>query len=144
VYQGSPGVLTVAGRARGRMESWQKWSFPCGQLGPVGGMRVGWRPVRKRRRIGWFSSVGEPALTPVPRPGEDPGCAVELTEVLTRGEAWWTLAFEAAGPADLLHSELEATAASVFAPALPDEVELGVTDSMSYAEWLWRHIATSG
>ena len=29
VYHGSPGVLEVAGRARGRPESWDKWSFPC-------------------------------------------------------------------------------------------------------------------
>ncbi len=28
VYHGSPGILEVAERARGRMESWQKWSFP--------------------------------------------------------------------------------------------------------------------
>jgi hypothetical protein len=28
VYRGSPGILEVAGRARGRMESWQKGSFP--------------------------------------------------------------------------------------------------------------------
>ena len=27
-YRGSPGILEVAGRARGRMESWQKWPFP--------------------------------------------------------------------------------------------------------------------
>ena len=27
VYRGSPGILEVAGRARGRLESWQKWSF---------------------------------------------------------------------------------------------------------------------
>ena len=26
-HRGSPGILEVAGRARGRMESWQKWSF---------------------------------------------------------------------------------------------------------------------
>ena len=29
-YRGSPGLLEVAGRARGRLESWQKWSFPHG------------------------------------------------------------------------------------------------------------------
>ena len=33
-YRGSPGILEVAGRARGRMESWQKWSFPCSPLRP--------------------------------------------------------------------------------------------------------------
>ena len=34
VYRGSPGILEVAGRARGRMESWQKWSFPFSPLSP--------------------------------------------------------------------------------------------------------------
>jgi hypothetical protein len=31
-YRGSPGILEVPGRARGRMESWQKWSFPFSPL----------------------------------------------------------------------------------------------------------------
>jgi hypothetical protein len=38
VYHGSPGMLQVAGRAWGRLESWQKWSFPGGphsQASPV-------------------------------------------------------------------------------------------------------------
>jgi hypothetical protein len=30
MYHGSPGLLELAGRARGRLESWQKWSFPHG------------------------------------------------------------------------------------------------------------------
>jgi hypothetical protein len=34
LYRGSPGMLEVAGRARGRLESWQKWSFP---IRPAGG-----------------------------------------------------------------------------------------------------------
>lgn len=33
VYRGSPGILDIAGGARGRMESWQKWSFPSGRCG---------------------------------------------------------------------------------------------------------------
>lgn len=138
VYQGSAGVLDVAGRARGRMESWQKWSFPCGPPSRGGGEAAGWRSVHKRRRMGWFSLTSEPALARAPGLGEEPGCAVELTEVITRGEAWWTLGFEATGPADLLHSGLEATAAFLFAQALPSEVKLGMNDSWSYAEWLSR------
>ena len=55
VYRGSPGILEVAGRARGRMESWQKWSFPFSPLRPDSGDPAGWRPVRKRRRISQFS-----------------------------------------------------------------------------------------
>jgi hypothetical protein len=28
VYRGNQGILEVAGRVRGHVESWQKWSFP--------------------------------------------------------------------------------------------------------------------
>jgi hypothetical protein len=61
---------------------------------------------------------------------------VELTEVRTRGGAWWTLGFEATGPANTLRSELEAAAAQVFAEPPPAGVALGLDDSMSYAHWL--------
>jgi hypothetical protein len=63
---------------------------------------------------------------------------VELTEIRMRDQDWWSLGFEAAGPADLLHSALEATAALVFAQALPGGVEPGLAESRSYAEWLAR------
>ena len=61
---------------------------------------------------------------------------MELTEVSIHGQDWWTLGFEATGPADLLRGELHATAALVFAQALPGGVEPGMDDSGSYAEWL--------
>ena len=66
----------------------------------------------------------------------EPQCEVELTEVRMRGQDWWTLGFEATGPAGLLRSALEATAALVFAQALPGGVEPGPDESRSYAEWL--------
>jgi hypothetical protein len=56
---------------------------------------------------------------------------VELTGVRTRGQDWWTLGFEATGPADLLRSELQATAALVFAQALPAGVQPGPDQSRS-------------
>lgn len=138
VYQGSPGILEVAGRARGRMESWRKWSFPCGRLNQGGGEVAGWRQVRKRRRIGWFSLASEPALARAPGPGEQPGCTVELTEVFTGSQAWWSLGFEATGATDLLRGGLQASAALVFAEALPGGAELDMWHSRSYAEWLWH------
>jgi hypothetical protein len=61
---------------------------------------------------------------------------VELTEFCTRGESWWTLGFEATGPAGVLHGQLEAAAVLVFAQALPCGLELGMDHSMSYAQWL--------
>jgi hypothetical protein len=59
-----------------------------------------------------------------------------LTEVRTGGQDWWTLGFEATGPADLLRSELQATAALVFAQAPPGGVQPGPAESSSYAQWL--------
>jgi hypothetical protein len=55
-----------------------------------------------------------------------------------RGQDWWTLGLEATGPADLLHGELQAAAALVFARPLPAGVEPGPDHSRSYAEWLGR------
>ena len=128
-YRGSPGVLQVAGR--GRMESWHKWSFPFSPLGQDSGDPPGRRPVRKRRRISRFSLASGPVVARAPRLGQQPGGAVELTEVRTSGQDWWTLGFEATGPADLLRSALQATALLVFTQALPGGVEPGPDQSRS-------------
>src|SRR5580692_9579431 len=60
VYRGSPGILYLPGRARGRMESWQKWSFPFSPLRQDSGDLAGWKPVRKRRRISRFPPASGP------------------------------------------------------------------------------------
>ena len=66
---------------------------------------------------------------------------MELTEIHARGQDWWTLGFESTGPADLLRSELEATAALMFAQALPGGLEPGPDESRSYAQWLGQRPA---
>jgi hypothetical protein len=137
MYRGSPGLLEIAGRARGRLESWRKWTFPYGPPNP-GSHQAGWRPVRKRRQISWFSQATGVVVS---GPGGEPRCAVELTEVDVRGEPWWTLGFESTGPANALRSELDA-AALVFAQALPNGRELGMGDCRSYAQWLRRQPGT--
>ena len=136
IYRGSPGILHLPGRARGRMESWQKWSFPIAPLGRDGDDLAGWRPVRKVRRISRFSLAGRPLSAQAPEVGHKPRCAVELTEVRTPGRDWWTLGFEATGPDYLLRRVLQATAALVFARALPGSGEPGPDESRSYLEWL--------
>jgi hypothetical protein len=136
VFRGSPGMLEVSGRARGRLESWQKWSFPFRPLSQHSARPAGWRPVRKRRRISRFSSAGGQMVTLAKGLGDEPRCEVELTEVRTGGQDWWTLGFEATGPAGLLRSELQATATLVFAHALPSGVQPGRDESSSYAQWL--------
>jgi hypothetical protein len=144
-HLGSPGTLEVAGPVRGRMESWQKWSFPVDSSGaaPAPADSAGWRPVRKRRRISLFSLASGRFSSRVRGPEESPGCAVELTEVLTRDEWWWTLGFEATGGEDLFQ-ELSVTADLVFAEPLPEGVELSWGTTRSYAEWLRRNHGTQG
>jgi len=137
VYRGSPGILQIAGRACGRMESWDKWSFAGERASGSGGADLpGWRPVHKLIRR--FSAARRHGRMRVRGVGEKPGCHVELTEVHMTGPAWWTLGFEATGPASLLRGELDATAAFLFAHALPGGRELGTDDCQSYAQWLTR------
>jgi hypothetical protein len=137
-YRGSPGILEVPGRARGRMETWDKWAFPVSPFSPGAGDPPGWRSVRKRRRISRFPLASGQITARGTRPGEQPGCAVELTEIRTGGQDWWTLGFEATGPAGLLRSTMQAAAALVFAQALPGGMQPGPEDSRSYAQWLAR------
>ena len=79
-------------------------------------------------------------MAPAPGLGQQPRCEVELTEVHTAGQDWWTLGFEATGPASLLRGELQATAALVFAQALPGAVQPSTEESRSYAQWLHQRL----
>ncbi|MGO9079362.1 MAG: hypothetical protein ACLQDY_10015, partial [Streptosporangiaceae bacterium] len=136
MYHGSLGILHLAAAARGRVQSWRKWSFPFNPADMAGSERADWQPVAKRRRITRFSLAADcvAAVT-------EPGCAVELTEVRTRDADWWSLGFEATGPADQLASGLQAAAALLFTAPVPAGVELGPEDSRSYAEWLCGYAA---
>ena len=126
VYRGSPGILEVAGCARGRMESWQKWSFPFSPLRQNSGDLVRLETGTQEAADQLVLTGQRAGLQPTPLAlGQEPRCEVELTEVRTGGQDWWTLGFEAAGPADLLRTVLEAAAALVFAQALPGGVEPG-------------------
>lgn len=66
---------------------------------------------------------------------------MELTEIDIGAEVYWSLAFEATGPAELLHSMLRNSAALMFAQAPPGQVDLGMNCCQSYAQWLSRHRA---
>jgi hypothetical protein len=136
VYQGSPGILDVTGCAHGRIESWRKWSFPFNP--PIqGGGLAGWTVIRKKRRITRFPLAGGRAAATLGSATEA-ACAVELTEIRSGDQAWWSLGFEAIGPADRLRSALQSTAMQIFAQAMPGDRELGMSDCRSYAQWLSR------
>jgi len=138
VCHGCPGILDAAGRARGRLESWRKWSFPFEPLGPNDAGLSAWTVVHKRRRISQFRLASGRIMAGIPGRATEPSCAVELTEVSSGSETWWSLGFEATGPADLLRSTLQGTTALVFARALPADVEFDMSHCQSYADWLSR------
>ena len=132
-YRGSPGILEVPSRARGRWSPGTNGPFRATRSAPS---TTGWRPVRKRRRISQFPLASGQARGPRPGLGQQPRCEVELTEIHARSQDWWTLGFEATGPADLLRSEVEATAVLEFSHALPGRRNLARMRTRSYAEWL--------
>jgi hypothetical protein len=142
-YHGSPGILDAASRARGHIESWRKWSFPFGPLGPDDAGPPSWTVVHKRRRMSRFRLVGGQLVADAAERAMGPECGVELTEVRSGGETWWSLGFEATGPANLLRGTLESTVALMFAEALPGDVKLDMNHCQSYAEWLSRHRLTA-
>jgi hypothetical protein len=144
VFHGCPGILEAAGRARGRLESWRKWSFPFGPPGPYRAGPSTWAVVHKTRRISRFRLAGGRIMAGIPGRATEAACAVELTEVSSGSEAWWSLGFEATGPADLLHSTLQGTAALVFAQALPADAEFDMSHCQSYADWLSRRDSPGG
>jgi hypothetical protein len=125
MYQGSPGILEVAGRAMGRMECWQKWSFPCDRLGREDAGPDCWIPVHKKRRVSRFSLADGQAA-----------CAVEFTVLRARERNWWTVGFEATGADNLLRGELEAAAALVFTRSATGLTKFSPDESRSYAAWL--------
>ncbi len=141
VYGGSPGMLGVPGQPRGRLQCWQKWSFPIRPVMLEHG--DGWRTVDKTRYISRLPLHPGRIAANSHDPAGQARCAVELTKVRAHGLAWWSLALEATGPPDLLRGQLEATAAFLFCQGLPAGVELRIDDSWSYAEWLQQRLIAS-
>ncbi|PSO66255.1 MAG: hypothetical protein BRC41_01550 [Cyanobacteria bacterium QH_9_48_43] len=108
----------------GKMEKWAKWSceystaesfFPTmAETEPW--MRV--KKVRQQRRVPLTSSQG---------------CNVELTQLTVEGNAWWSLAFEAAE--DNWNKSNLADIASQVSQTY-QELELQAEDSYAYPYWL--------
>ena len=134
VHGGSPGVLTMRGQAHGRLGWWRKWSFPLPAVAE-GTEPAGWASVQKVRRIRVFSLDGRPIVSKADATVEG-CCAVELTDVLVGRRRWWTLGFEATGPAGSLTEALNASVAALFDHPLPAGLILDLAHSTSYSEWL--------
>jgi hypothetical protein len=131
------GEVVLAPSARGRLESWQKYSFPFGPQTNRATDSARWKRVRKVRTMAWYRRdrwlTGRP-----PETSPDPTCAVELTDIAVGDERWWTLGFEASGPQDGRRGAIDSAAAVLFGESLPDGLVLELDDSGPYSEWLRR------
>jgi hypothetical protein len=129
LHRGVVGPLEIDGRVAGVITSWLKLSYPLdGAAHWLPGVEAGdWRRVHKHRRISYLAAAEPPQSS-----GET--CSVELTEVETFGDVWWTIALEAGGRDPL--AAIRRTAATVFAEPLPTVRPLGVDEATSYAEWI--------
>jgi hypothetical protein len=80
-FRGSLEVLKVSDAARGRLELWEKWSFPLQASFLPPADATGWLALEKtRRRRSFDVRDNELAERPVDD-AEQPGCSIELTEV---------------------------------------------------------------
>ncbi|HEY7661224.1 MAG TPA: hypothetical protein VIC58_11565 [Actinomycetota bacterium] len=136
------GDIELTPQARGRLESWQKSSFRFGADSERAVDSAMWRRVRKVRTMSWHDGEGWLPSRP-PETSQRPKCAVELTDITTRDERWWTLGFEASGPEDERLEAIETAAREVFDVPVPNGLVLGPEDSGPYSEWL-RRAATPG
>lgn len=87
-YRGSLGILDTAGRVRGHMGSWQKWSFSVAPLSKVGEGPAGWTLVRKKRRISHFLVADGRIRAARAAGGEEPSKAAALGIVSWANGAW--------------------------------------------------------
>jgi len=143
-YRGSRGMLEVAGRARGALQAWQKWSFPLVPHDTDSGLPSGWTSVVKTRQVCRFGLAGGEAVAGDPPLAGRPVCSVELAQARARGQNWWTIGFEATGPDGTLGTILQATAALVFDQPLPGQAGPGPDNSFSYHHWLTQAVTGTG
>jgi hypothetical protein len=143
-YRGSPGRFEVAGRARGRLESWQKWSFPHGPAGRGGGGSAGWRAVSKRRRISRFSLAGGPAKAGDRGEDEGPGVCGGTYRCPRGWRGLVDSGVRGNRPPGCSAQRTRGCRRARFATALPGGLELDMDDSRSYGHWLQRAAAGTG
>ena len=137
-FRGTLGRLQVPGAGRGRMELWEKWSFPLHASALPPAHAAGWLALEKTRRRRSFE-IGEDGAVerPLAEAGE-PGCSIELTEIAIGEERWWTLGLEATGSRESLERNLRSTAEALFRGPSPDPGLLILRTSISYPRWLHR------
>ncbi|MBN1673540.1 MAG: hypothetical protein JXR37_21015 [Kiritimatiellae bacterium] len=134
----SAGVISLHQRAAGLVERWRKWSFALADS--VEALNALLRPASC-----WIAVNKERALCTVPPPQtpreETPapasplqGCNLELTAVRAGRNEWWSLGFEAFGPAETVLASLRRATTRLFTGDEPPT--LHAEASYGYPKWL--------
>ncbi len=118
----------------GQMEHWRKWSFA---LAPEQGAETeSWTAVHKERWLRRYYPLDDGRLQVLPVSiYPERACDLEITNVRARGQAWWTLCFEAFGPEPALKALLVQVSGQIL-KSQPPPVPLTVEASYSYPRWL--------
>lgn len=132
------GVVHFGDRVEGKAEKWGKWlcedptaeSFQTADV--VGKSWVSVKKVRTQRQYQIFPGESITAVPVTESIGQ--GCNVELTQLESNGNAWWSLAFEAFGEDDCLMEHLQAVASCVFKSYRGSNLQ--AKDSYAYPSWL--------
>jgi hypothetical protein len=140
VFRGCPGQLRLPEGSRGRLEVWEKWSFPLADDSRPWVTSRAWTRVQKARRRRSFTAARSGLVERPLAQAEAAGCALELTEVSVDDEDWWTLGLEAVGRLDQLQQDLQAVATTLGNDRLPTRFALDMPASMSYQQ----HLRTRG
>jgi hypothetical protein len=135
-FRHSPGRLSLPGGTRGRLELWEKWSFPLAGVPQPLIAGTSWTRVEKARRRRSFALVDGRLVERALADAELPGCALEVTEVSIDGAVWWTLGLEAVGPLQTLHRDLQATALTLIDDRLSARFGLHSRAARSYHQQL--------
>ena len=135
-FRGSPGRLSLPGGTRGRLEQWEKWTFPLADVPQPLVDGGSWTRVEKARRRRSFAPADGGVVERRLADAASPGSSLELTEVSIDGVAWWTLGLEAVGPLPTLHRDLQATAMTLIDDRLSARFGLHSRASTSYYQQL--------
>ncbi|MGC9348420.1 MAG: hypothetical protein ACP5JG_09810 [Anaerolineae bacterium] len=120
----------------GNVELWTKWSFTLAEERIAERFEDldAWVAVQKARHMRNYEIKTNGTLVAIPVDVTPRlGCSVELTRVVARGSAWWTLAFEAVGAEEALMTTLERVAGHVLTHA----EGFGLTSAVSYGYPRW-------
>jgi hypothetical protein len=136
----APHPVALGVDVTGLMDDWVKWSVTSPVTQPLGtAVQCSDRlvAVAKRRWRHKFRIVDDmPQEVPLgSRPGE--GCTAELTSLTIDDQPFWSMAFEAYGPAERVESHLENTGLRWLGRHPPPRAFL-IADSCSYPTFLSR------